>query len=646
MTRVVRNQDPTVTTTAVRSMPDSYARPFYHNNTRLQSLSGALERFLPAYVAFDRKKKDEQYRKEVAEGYALAAKYAGQDYSVDAFREMVAKGQSEKMRRLTKAHEHGINQFQMAQGMNRLGTEMQEWYDNATFTDEEGKSRRIAEIEDPVVFDRAFNRALSEKWEQMTGGKYDAQLFKEHFSETARAVHNVINAKFLAARAQAKLDETNKSASSYMDSVFTHLLTESRDFYINPNKAISEAIYNFNKALDVHASTSSTVEAAQWAARYINAQFHDKNPTEINRLLKMAGKIDRVWKNPQYRDQIETAAQQARYQWDNKQRDLYYQGERYRTEQTRQLVKSIIKQHGYVNLTADKFNTDPRVIDNPDAYTMLMGFVRRGGNTTSPEGESTIKACLLGELSEKDLQDKLRSGTITPEEYERGLKAMTVGKNAPTVSREIETLLIPFFQDATAQGVENRFTVALAKDFYLNAATKEFFKIMNIDPTDEDAVAAIDIDSPTIKDALRMATKQTTKTYWNIDNVVRANAGAQRGLVADDPDEAGSVIRYCLDHGSPEMKALFNQWDTFFKSDPGAATVALMGNVSIYSPMTDRLTRELSGLHLNYKGHPIKTLPQLYALVESVFTASRKEPNTTHNADNTASTDTALHSGS
>lgn len=620
--RVVRNLQTLSTTTAPRTPVDSYARPFYHDNQRLNSISASLEKWLPTFVNYQKNEDDRKYRKEVADGYALAAKYAGEDPSVEGFRQMVADGRAEGMRSLSKAHEHGINTFQMEAAMNKLNTQMQEWWDNSTFIDETGKERRISEVQDPAEFDRQYNKAISSTWEQLTGGQYDSQLYKQAFQQTAGAIHNIINQKFLAKRAEAKKFETDNGATAAMDSVLAPALG-SKMLYLEPQKFDALITDRMNHNLDIHASTSSTAEAAQWGVDYYVANIINKNPTEIQRLLQSAKGVRRIWDNPKHRLAIESAVKTARYNWDMEERNRQYKYAKAKNDAAEQAYDRVVKElyqgnHSKVDL---KILDDPRINSSRETYNLAQNQLRYG-SVNSPSFQRDVRAAYMGLLTREQVEEQYSLGRYDTREHMQLLDTIEKSpyKNPDAARNVLKTL--PIMQTLGANEKITADTKALAEGFLLDAAL-EHFKESHPDPSQP-----IDYKSPQVQKELADAAAYVSQSYGdNILTIAEQALSQKRGIEIKDPKTATDFITKSGLTQDEQFRGILAEWRNYidlyknqrFNNGKEIIRYAPMGPTIYKTVPVIQLENALQSKNLIYDNIPIRTMEQLYAIVADSY---------------------------
>ncbi|EFB89780.1 hypothetical protein HMPREF7215_2594 [Pyramidobacter piscolens W5455] len=422
MTRIVKDLDQRVVTSASRSVTDSYARPYYHNDTRLQSLAGALGRFLPAFVDYDRQKKDEQYRKEVAEGWALAQKYSGRGYSVEEFRSIVENDGAEKFRRLTKAREHGVNQFQMMEMTGSLAADMDDWFKHKTFVDQNGNELPIADVQDPAVFDRLFNQEVSRRVQEKTGGQYDARLFQEYFTPRLASIHNQVTQQFLQKRASALLFETQQKFTEAMNAVLEPNMN-SKAFYGSPSQWIKDNSPVLNHALDVFASQSSREEAAAMGAAYLISHFHEGMSDQAKETWRSFYKSIPLLRNdPRNVEKIEDALNTANWQWNQKQERLRSEARYNQLQAQKAQEDAVLKAFWEKNFNLNTEEGRQGALGFMQAFPKQAGALSAALHTqayiSQAKREGIASTGKAGLLSDAETADLLRTGQITAEDKE------------------------------------------------------------------------------------------------------------------------------------------------------------------------------------------------------------------------------------
>ena len=337
---------------------DSYVPIYYRgDDTALEHLSKALGSFNPTLLRLHAQEDDRRYRTEVAEGYALARKYAGQDMSLADFHELVREGKAPELRKLTKYNEHGINTFQMAEAAESMSAQMNKWYEEWTSPD----GKRLADIADPLEFDRIYNQAESAFWQEKTGGQYDPKLFQKIYASQAAETRAGIFRKYLSGRAEMKLQQARATLSKYLDTSVRERFGTA-EYIRNPGAWQAQSLAHIQQAVKLMASTTSEAEAKQAAAQYMVTMFnYANNPNDFKRMYNMMQQTD-VYKDPTYRANIDNAYNNAdkQYKYEQAQRRAEARAARMEARIRREEIAQAQAQKVLAGFTREQLD-DPQV---------------------------------------------------------------------------------------------------------------------------------------------------------------------------------------------------------------------------------------------------------------------------------------------
>ena len=370
-TRQVRDLERRSPSALDARIQDSYAPIYYRGDAdALNNLSRALASFNPALIRLRDQAADKQYRTEVAEGYALARKYAGQDMSLADFHQLVREGKAPELRKLSKYHEHGINTFQMSEAAESMSAQMNKWYDE--FVTPDGK--RLAEITDPLEFDRIYNQAESQFWQEKTGGQYDPELYQKIYATQADSTRSVIFRKYLNDRAEAKLHQAQSTLSQYLDTTVRDKFGTAE--YINNPKAWQKTTTEqIEAATALMARTTSTDEAHRAAAQYMTTMFNMGNtPKDFDRMYAAMQKTS-AYKNPTYRSNIDNAYRTATWQYETKQAHLRAEARARRAEA--RLARQEAEERQAANILS---GYTPEQLNDPETRRRLFDIAQQKGD--------------------------------------------------------------------------------------------------------------------------------------------------------------------------------------------------------------------------------------------------------------------------
>jgi len=348
---------------------DSYVPIYYRgDNTALEHLSKALGSFNPTLLRLHAQEEDKRYRSEVAEGYALARKYAGQDMNLADFHELVREGKAPELRKLTKYNEHGINVFQMSEAAESMSAQMNIWYENWRSPD----GKRLADIADPLEFDRAYNQAESAFWQEKTNGKYDAQLFQKLYAPQAAETRSAIFRKYLSGRAEMRLNEARESLSRYLDTTVREKFGTA-DYARNPRAWQANTLKHIEQAVKLMAGTTSEAEAKQAAAQYMVSMFnYANNPNDFKRMYDVMKQTE-VYKDPTYRANIDNA-------YNNADRQYKFEQAQRRAEARAARMEARIRQEEVAQAQAQKVlaGLTREQLDDPQVQEQLFKLTQQG----------------------------------------------------------------------------------------------------------------------------------------------------------------------------------------------------------------------------------------------------------------------------
>lgn len=442
-TRIVGQVNGQTVTDAIRQPVSTYVRPYARNGSNLEVLTEALDKWSPQFHAYAVKARDAQFKKDVAEGMALMENLAAQghdplDMRMPEIRELVKNGHAGKLAALNRAHEHGINIVQMDTAAKGLQGYMDDWFKNA-MVEKDGVQYHVYEINDPMEFERAFTLEAAKRFNEITGGQYDAALYEKYYLPKLNEARQNTEKQYIAQKAKIKKLKTNQVFSANLNNGIVQKLKNGA--YLKDPAFADKFAQELNTVYEAVTQLTDEENAAELLRDYVSNLMINGTESQIN-VVESAINKTMLAVNPDKMQSIAQKAQQQRFYWERK-RDLAerklerLEAKRDRARQAH-LLGTLIMQ----GITADRNSVINAISANPQDARIVMSAVSFNEKYNEKERQQTLEQVNTGTCP----PDKINDLPITPEqkaklkkEYNKNMKGITKeSTDVPIIKQALE----------------------------------------------------------------------------------------------------------------------------------------------------------------------------------------------------------------
>ena len=408
-TRQVGQINGQTVTDSITHPVDTYVRPYAYRDRSLQTITEALDRWSPTFTNLAVQARDQKFKQDVADGMALMQELTAKgidplDVRMPEIREMIKNGLGGKLAQLNRAHEHGINIVQMETAAKGLQGAADDWFKNAMF-EKDGVQHHVYEINDPVEFEKAFREFAAKRWEDITGGQYDARLFNEKYGPVMNEVRQNLEKQYISYKGKVKALKAQQIYTASLDAGISQKLKNGE--YLRDPQFSDKLAVEMNAAYERMRFDVDEEHAIKMLKTYFSSLMIGATGSQLDTIHQTMEKVPMLWTSAE-RDDLLATERRERYYWDGEQSRLQRDAER--EEQKLKREQAALKfneavRYGYDFNTPEGRRKIKEARDNGEDMTIVIKAANANSKLSKEELKNYTKLYNLGLLPPKQVRE-------------------------------------------------------------------------------------------------------------------------------------------------------------------------------------------------------------------------------------------------